>query len=293
MRPGRNPSQPIPNPSLIAGRSRVLPGAPALLALWRPTQGAPGAAAAARAPACAQGARASRGVDAPEPNLRAAAAQPLSSFCCEYSSGLQSLCALLCLHTHKKASLACVATTTTTKSTHPHAARGCRTVQHTVSDLGANKRESASGSTDSGSRSASQRSGPPRLSRLTHGSHGTRPRARPGRCRCGMVALWRVGSVPRGLRRCRHWHCQLPARVAVGARGRPTHTQRSCGLAINTHESRSNLSPSARQWRRNPPCTISPPRRRPRPACTPTRCRSRARRACRCASAAAPCTHRP
>ena len=116
----------------------------------------------------------------------------------------------------------------------------------------------------------------------------------------GALPLWHGCAVACGLCAARlacHWHgtahCALPARVAVGARGRPTHTQRSCGLAINTHESRSNLSPSARQWRRNPPCTISPPRRRPRPACTPTRCRSRARRACRCASAAAPCTHRP
>ena len=103
---------------------------------------------------------------------------------------------------------------------------------------------------------------------------------------CGLCAA-RLASVP---------SLALPAassRRRRGTRGRPTHTQRSCGLAINTHESRSNLSPSARQWRRNPPCTISPPRRRPRPACTPTRCRSRARRACRCASAAAPCTHRP
>ena len=291
MRPGRNPSQPIPNPSLIAGRSRVLPGAPALLALWRPTQGAPGAAAAARAPACAQGARASRGVDAPEPNLRAAAAQPLSSVV-STRVFTESVC-LYFVYIHTKRLALHVLQQQQQQNPHTHTRHAGVALCSTQCRISVQtRRQRVRAEAQTAAHAQPQRSGPPRLSRLTHGSHGTRPRARPGRCRCGMVALRGVWALCRAA-------CvplptgALPARVAVGARGRPTHTQRSCGLAINTHESRSNLSPSARQWRRNPPCTISPPRRRPRPACTPTRCRSRARRACRCASAAAPCTHRP
>ena len=187
------------------------------------------------------------------------------------------------------------------KSTHPHAAAGVALrCAHSVGSRCKRElhnpltRECERKHRHSGSRSASALRAappiPPNTRLIRHTAAG----------QAGALPLWHGCAVACGLCAARlacHWHgtahCALPARVAVGARGRPTHTQRSCGLAINTHESRSNLSPSARQWRRNPPCTISPPRRRPRPACTPTRCRSRARRACRCASAAAPCTHRP
>lgn len=148
---------------------------------------------------CARRAREPRsGCAGTQPSGRSCAA---SEFCCEYSSVYRVCAFTLFTHTHKKASLACVATTTTTKSTHPHAARGCLCTLGSRCKPG-ETRESASGSTDSGSASALRAAPPiPPNTRLTrHTAAG----------QAGALPLWHGCAVACGLCAARlACHCQL------------------------------------------------------------------------------------